>query len=271
MRIRRTVAAGWLAAPLGLGLGCSHDKAHTHDGKTYGAECDPSDMHPLARYAHLDARRLTSAPLAAQAANGTALDATVYNHHFEANSEKKEEIEIDGVTSIQVKRRLTSLPTAALHPSGVNLIRRQVREACGPVLNLYVQTANDQPIDAADPAKSAAARAKLDTERANAVRAVAMSLRPDLAVEVAVIDAPEVGMSGREARAGLEGGSSLYAAPRGFLTRDQVLGVEIGQTNLFGTQAGSGGGDVGGSVTPPAAAPAGDSAPPVAPGGLGGI
>ena len=126
---------------------------------------------------------------------------------------------------------------------------------------LFVQSARDVAIVSSEVADSVDKRSALNAARAAKAREVATALRPDLDVQVTVLDVPSVGMSGREAQTGVP---KLYAAPEGQLSRDAVLGAAIGSA-----VGGAGGGGGAGVAAPtPAVADTPPAPPSAAPGGL---
>ena len=159
----------------------------------------------------------------------------------------------ESLTERITKEHRPPLPTAEMTPAGVALIRRLLRDTTCPEIDLYLQTANDAPLDASKPAETAAKRGELDKKRIEAVEGVVMALRPGTKVRVTLIDPHEVGMAGVEAQAGFAAILRTPTAPVGGLTSDQILGVTIGSSTTPGG---------GGSPSPPPSPPPPDPSGP---------
>jgi hypothetical protein len=138
-----------------------------------GCSCYRDIVDPCypARY-EAESRSLVIGGMAPQVNNGHVLEQTIWNYNFEAGTDK---LTNGGVTSLAY------------------LARR--RPAPDPVV--YVQTAQDLPLDAASVDKFAEERSKLDAKRVEAVRKAlaAMTAGRGVNFEVLVHDPHEVGMS----------------------------------------------------------------------------
>lgn len=87
------------------------------------------------RYAH-EARQAVNQAFDAQAMNGHALDQTVWNWHFE------KETEVDAKTQ-EVRDR----PTDRLHPAGIQHLNYLIRRRPSPDLQVFLQTSRDEDLD----------------------------------------------------------------------------------------------------------------------------
>jgi hypothetical protein len=252
-----------VAGSVGALGGCAHQGDHTWVDWVF------PDCHQ--RF-FLAARSAVGQPLGEQALNGSVLEATLYNYHFKPDRfETVEEEIIDEKTGKKKKtgnvihRRLYPPdPTEVLLPAGVGLVQRLARQQTGPVLRLYVQTANEHQLKQGKekPETAYARRDELNRERVESVKAVLAAVRPDLIADVVVIDPDEVGMSAKETQVGL---LKLEQAPEGKLSRDEVLGLEIGAPTFFG----GGGAAPSSPPSPPSVPPPTPSTTPgAAPGGL---
>jgi len=153
----RTAAAGGLLAVLGA-VGCATaDRPSVQDRLAdYYDPCWPERYTSVARQEVLE-------PFAAQAMNGAVIDNTVWNYHFEPQTDR-------------------------LTPAGLEKIDYLVRRRPGPETHLFVQTARDLAYapEAAD--KLVADRIALDTKRMAAVKkyfatqAAAKGVIPDVQV-----------------------------------------------------------------------------------------
>src|SRR5262245_53919317 len=130
-RWTRTATAGCLLAVMGA-VGCANRLEHWVD------PCWPERYSAVARAEVLD-------PFAAQAVNGSVLDATMWNYHFEPASKK-------------------------LTPAGMEKLDYLVRRRPGPEMHLFVQTARDIAYAPDGIDKFVADRAKLDADRIEEVK-----------------------------------------------------------------------------------------------------
>jgi hypothetical protein len=116
----------------------------------------------------------------AQAANGHLLDQTIWNWHFEVDPK-------------------TGAPSDKLTGAGMEHLKYLTRRRPGPDPKLYLQTAQDIPInDKTEPEKLAQARADLDQRRIQAIQkflSIQMAGRTQpVAFEVAIHDPTPVGI-----------------------------------------------------------------------------
>lgn len=133
--IARKLIAGAILAGGAMAAGCHHaDKSH----EWHGDPCWPE------RYSN-DARRLTVAAFEPQVQNGHVLDQTVWNSHFEYNSD-----------------RLTG--------AGLDKLDQLSRRRPAPDTRLYLQTARDVPYDPEKPAEYGTRRTELDAKRVAAIK-----------------------------------------------------------------------------------------------------
>lgn len=143
-------------------------------------------------------RSLTLDPLARQARNGEIIEATLFNYHFKDNY--KQTLNEDGSPK---SRETVPVATSNLTPAGSQLIQRLARRYdAGCEFRLFVQLANDVPLNPKDPA-TVSRRSELEKKRVEEVTGLAQMLRPDLLVRVELLDPDSVGMSGREATLGV--------------------------------------------------------------------
>jgi len=156
------IAKGMLLASLvgGLGLvgGC----------ETYRNLVDP--CYPQ-RYDYM-ARQEVCQSVVPQVNNGHILDQTVWNHHFEAGTER-------------------------LTPGGMDHLAYLARRRPAPDTTIFLQTAQDLTYDPANPTQFADARRTLDAKRAQAIQNFLGAQTADrpLPFEVVVHDPTWVGMS----------------------------------------------------------------------------
>lgn len=164
------------------------------------------------------ARRLVICPLELQAANGGALDRTIWSHHF-----------IEG--------------TADLHPSGISQLNRLARQyAYSPCLQIFLQTAHDLPYKG-DPKAYIAAQNALDTKRLGVIAnyLTYVSRRQDFTL--AIHDPRPVGLSAAEAKRSV---AAMQATALGGLPAEVT--VSGGLSGLL--SGGGGGGSLGGGAMP---------------------
>ena len=171
-----------------LALGCAAAFVATQGCGGYHNIVDP--CYPE-RYEHM-ARQEVNGNIAPQVHNGHVLDQTVWNYHFEANSDR-------------------------LTPGGLEqlayLARR--RPAADPVL--YLQTALDiGPYDPANPRQLADRRAELDNLRTQAIQNFlsAHTAGRQMSFQVVVHDPAQVGMSATAANQSIQ---SIYRTGTGTL------------------------------------------------------
>jgi hypothetical protein len=153
----RTAAAGGLLAVLGA-VGCaSADRPSLQDRLAdYVDPCWPERYNSVARQEVLE-------PFAAQAMNGAVIDNTVWNYHFEPQSDR-------------------------LTPAGLEKIDYLVRRRPAPETHLFVQTARDLAYTPETADKYVADRLALDAKRMAAVKkyfatqAAAKGIVPDVQV-----------------------------------------------------------------------------------------
>jgi len=125
--IARTMAGTCGLALLGASLGCHGFYLPLYD------PCYPE------RYEYM-ARQEVNAGFLPQAANGHALEQTIWNYYFEAGTEK-------------------------LMPGGQDYLKTLARRRPQPDQMIYLQTAQDVAYDPAAPEKYALTRANLDAKR----------------------------------------------------------------------------------------------------------
>ena len=181
-----------------------------------GCSCYRDIVDPCypARY-NAESRALTINGMAPQVNNGHVLEQTVWNYHFDAGSDK-------------------------LTAGGVQALAYLARRRPTPDPVVYLQTAQDLPLDAGNVDKFAEERSKLDGKRVEAVRKAlaAMTAGRGVNFEVLVHDPHEVGMSAN-------------AMARQIVGRDSgmqgVLTAPSGTIGANPTSTGGGGGSGGGS------------------------
>ncbi|HEY2787494.1 MAG TPA: hypothetical protein VGJ05_21235 [Fimbriiglobus sp.] len=156
-RSTKTAAAGCLLAVWGA-LGCaSADRPSAQDRLAdYVDPCWPERYSSVARQEVLE-------PFSAQAMNGSIIDATVWNYHFEPQSDK-------------------------LTPAGLEKIDYLVRRRPAAETHLFIQTARDLAYNQNVPTELATKRSELDAKRIKAVKdyyasqAAAKGVTPDIQV-----------------------------------------------------------------------------------------
>jgi outer membrane protein OmpA-like peptidoglycan-associated protein len=193
------VAAGTLATVVGCHSGAAGERY-----KNYVDPCWPERYSTVARAEVL-------APFQAQAANGTILDQTLWNYHFDANSDK-------------------------LTAAGVEKLDYLARRRPAPDSKVYLQTARDVGFDGNAPEKLADGRRDLDQRRANMVQkylAAVTAARP-MSFEVQVIDPSDPGFGARYV------GNAITTLPQ------QYTAVNAGAAAGGGGGQGGGGGGGGG-------------------------
>ena len=165
------------------------------------------------------ARQEVLAPFAAQVANGTVVDQTIFNYHFEPGTDK-------------------------LTPGGYDKLDYLARRRPAPDSRLYLQTTRDVSYDAAKPEVVGTTRADLDAKRIAAVhKYLTASVAPrQIAFEVQVIDTPDLSIRA-------EGPAN---AVRGYPTRFQSGIGGVSSNNLTGIAGGMQGGTAGGTGGAPA-------------------
>jgi hypothetical protein len=123
------------------------------------------------RYEHM-ARQEVVGATAPQVLNGHLLDQTVWNYHFEPNSDH-------------------------LTPGGLAKLGQLARRRPAPDPCVYVQTAQDIPYDVSNPDAFTRARIELDQKRADAVQRYLMAYAGGtraMAFQVRIHDPGEVGL-----------------------------------------------------------------------------
>jgi hypothetical protein len=166
------VAASGLVASAGCvhGTGCRTGGGIGGGGDRYRNAVDPCWPE---RY-NQAARAATLAPFQAQAVNGSVLDHTIWNYHFEPGTDR-------------------------LVPAGLEKLDYLVRRRPAPPPLLYLQTARDIAYDADAPEKYADARRDLDQRRADAVQkylAAQTASRP-MAFQIQVLDPADPAIPGQ--------------------------------------------------------------------------
>ncbi|QEL13219.1 hypothetical protein [Limnoglobus roseus] len=137
-RIYRMAFVAAVAAGTVAGTGCAGNRPPL--GERYRNAVDPSWPE---RYNHV-ARQETLAPFQVQAQNGAYLDHTVWNYHFEKDSDK-------------------------LSPAGIERLDYLSRKRGSEDGKIYLQTARDGGFDPNAPEKYADSRRDLDQRRGNAI------------------------------------------------------------------------------------------------------
>jgi hypothetical protein len=132
----KVLAGAFLAGGM-LASGCCHS------GGGDGALCHGDPCWPD-RYAN-EARQSVVAAFEPQVENGHILDQTIWNQHFEFNTEK-------------------------LNSAGMDKLDQLARRRPHPDTRLFLQTARDIPYDAAKPTDYGARRNELDTKRIAALK-----------------------------------------------------------------------------------------------------
>lgn len=152
-------------------------------------------------------------PLNTQAANGLALEQTLYNHYFAEGTDD-------------------------LLPGGKDLLVRIARRRPMPEPMVYVQAANDGKIlNNQNLDEIAAQRKELNEKRVKAVTAFLKAIRPDFAFTVAVHDPSRVGIDAME---GMQSVRDMHSSAIGNMPLQGPGGVS-------GSSGGSSGGTSGGS------------------------
>jgi hypothetical protein len=183
-----------------------------------GCSCYRDIVDPCypARY-NAEARNLTINGMAPQVNNGHVLEQTIWNYHFDMGSDK-------------------------LTPGGVQALAYLARRRPTPDPVVYVQTAQDIPLDAGSVDKFADERSKLDGKRVEAVRKAlaAMTAGRGVNFEVLVHDPHEVGMSSnamlRQINSRDAGMQGVLSAPSG------TVGANPASTGGGGGGSSGGGG-----------------------------
>lgn len=165
MTTRKALALA-LAAPAALSWGCVTCGYHYFH--------DLADPCRLPRYSAL-ARQHVVEPFTQQAGNGLALEQTVWNSHFRPGSDE-------------------------LTPAGRAHLNRLARRQPEPVPYVFVQTAQDLPLERGKEQAWAQQRQELDAKRVQAVQLYLKTVRPEATFQVAVHDPPEVSNHGQEAQ-----------------------------------------------------------------------
>ncbi len=187
-----------------------------------GCDCYRNIVDPCypQRY-EAESRKLVIGTMAPQVNNGHVLEQTVWNYQFEPGTDK-------------------------LTPGAVNSLAYMARRRPQPDPIVYIQTAQDLPLDAGTVDKFAEERSKLDAKRVETVRKAlaAMTAGRGVNFEVLVHDPHEVGMS---SNAMMRQIISRDAGVQGVLTAPSgTIGANPASTGGGGGSSGGGGGGSGG-------------------------
>jgi hypothetical protein len=205
-RPNKALALGLAAALVGA-AGCT------------GSYYDVVDPCWPARY-DCKARGEVIEPLQAQAANGLALEQTLYNHYFKEGGDE-------------------------LLPGGKALLVRVARRRPAPETAVFVQAANDESVLMNKNLEEIAAQRKdLNEKRVKAVADFLKAIRPDVAFTVAVHDPSRVGIDGHEAYTAVR---DMHSSAVGNMPLQGAGGV-AGGGGGGGAQVGGGGGATGGAM-----------------------
>jgi hypothetical protein len=193
-----------------LGLGCQGSLM----GERYRNAVDPSWPE---RYNHV-ARMETLAPFQVQAQNGTYLDQTVWNYHFEPNTDK-------------------------LTAAGIERLDYLARKRPAPDGKIYLQTARDVGYDQNDSTKLASTRSDLDQKRAVSVNRYlnAITAGRNVSFEVQIHDPADPSFGAQFVGNAIRGLPSAYSSS---LMNSGVAAGGVG--GAAGGGAGAGGGGAGG-------------------------
>jgi hypothetical protein len=193
-----------------------------------GCSCYRDIVDPCypARY-EAESRNLTINGMAPQVNNGHVLEQTIWNYNFEAGTDK-------------------------LTQGGVQALAFLARRRPSPDPVVYVQTAQDIPLDASTVDKFADERSKLDSRRVEAVRKAlaAMTAGRGVSFEILVHDPHEVGMSSnamaRQVQQRDNGMQGVLTAPSGTIGANPAS-TGGGGGGGGGSSGGGGGGSGGGA------------------------
>ncbi|HKB04109.1 MAG TPA: hypothetical protein VKD90_17940 [Gemmataceae bacterium] len=225
------VLAGAVLAGGVLASGCHHGGMHGDSGMGCGDPCWPD------RYAN-EARQSVVASFEPQVENGHILDQTIWNLHFDFNTEK-------------------------LNAEGMDKLDQLARRRPHPDTRLFLQTARDIPFDAAKPADYGTRRNELDTKRIAAIKSyldATLTGRP-AAFDVQVHDPAPPGID-----------VNPGVAPRVYVPQpqDRARGAAIPPVPVTGVTGVQGGGAAAGAGggTPPPPPPPTTGTPTTRPGGM---
>jgi uncharacterized membrane protein YgcG len=196
--MNKALAMAFVAGSLGS-IGCA-------GGEKYRNLVDPCRME---RYSAV-ARQETIACFVPQVQNGRVLDQTMWNHYFEAGTDK-------------------------LNPAGFAKLDQMVRRRPEPDSRVFIATARDLNYNPEKPEEYADARRELDGKRAAAIQKYlgAQTAGRPMNFDLLVHDPAEVGLSGVSARQALLSQRTNYAG-------------SLGETGGGDTQYSIGGGGQGG-------------------------
>jgi hypothetical protein len=187
-----------------------------------GCNCYRDIVDPCypARY-EAESRSLVINGIAPQVNNGHVLEQTVWNYNFETGTDK-------------------------LTAGGVSTLAYLARRRPAPDPVVYVQTAQDLPLDSTTVDKFAEERSKLDSKRVEAVRKAlaAMTAGRGVNFEVLVHDPHEVGMSSnammRQIMLRDNGMQGILSAPSGTIGANPASTGGGGGASMGGGGGGTG-------------------------------
>jgi hypothetical protein len=214
----KKAAAGLLTAGTIGQVGCTQYRAHV----------DPCWFE---RYG-FETRQNVWSYFDAQAANGHMLDQTIWNWAF-VKDEK-------------------GMPTADLSPAGQERLKYLVRRRPHPDPRLFLQTANDFPVDIA-PAVLAEKRPELDAARTAAIQryvaAITAGRASPVAFDIAVHDPAAVGLPATAAGGAVPGAFNVNGSYPQLISNFQgAFGIAPGFTLPVGAGGAGGGGAAGGGA-----------------------